>query len=107
MSLLTDGTADIVDALQSLTPGAQWTYDADNGLNWLEVNEQTQPTQEAIDAKIAELQADYDAKQYQRDRAVAYPSIQDQLDMQFHDAVNGTTTWNDAIQAVKDAHPKP
>jgi hypothetical protein len=27
--------------------------------------------------------------------------------MQFHDAANGTTTWNDAIQAVKTANPKP
>lgn len=106
MSLKLDGTADIVDALEALTPGAQWGYDADNGLNWMDT-EQTQPTQEAIDAKIVELQADYDAKQYQRDRAVAYPSIQDQLDMQYHDAVNGTTTWNDAVQAVKDAYPKP
>ena len=33
-----------------------------------------------IEAKmVAELQADYDAKQYQRDRV--YPSIGDQLDM--------------------------
>ena len=29
-----------------------------------------------------------------------------QMDMQFHDAVNGTTTWKDAIQAIKDANPK-
>lgn len=44
---------------------------------------------------------------YKEDRARAYPNIQDQLDMQYHDAVNGTTTWKDAIQAVKDANPKP
>lgn len=44
---------------------------------------------------------------YKEARRIAYPSIQEQLDMQFHDAANGTTTWNDAIQAVKDAHPKP
>ena len=36
-----------------------------------------------------------------------YPSLQDQADMQFHDLANGTTTWLDAIQAVKDAYPKP
>jgi len=29
------------------------------------------------------------------------------MDMQYHDAVDGTTTWQDAVQAVKDAHPKP
>ena len=53
------------------------------------------------------LQAEYDAQQYARDRAAAYPSLQDQADMQFHDLANGTTTWLDAIQAVKDANPKP
>tara|TARA_B110000902_G_scaffold217647_1_gene250998 strand:- start:500 stop:934 length:435 start_codon:yes stop_codon:yes gene_type:complete len=36
-----------------------------------------------------------------------YGSIGEQLDQQYHDAVNGTTTWKDAIAAVKSAHPKP
>ena len=36
-----------------------------------------------------------------------YPSIQEQLDMQYHDAVNGTTTWKDAIAQVKADNPKP
>jgi len=38
-------------------------------------------------------------------RAAEYPSMVDQLDMQYWDGVNGTTNWADAIQAVKDAHP--
>ncbi|BAQ86792.1 hypothetical protein [uncultured Mediterranean phage uvMED] len=59
-----------------------------------------------VSAKKAELQTDYDNKQYQRDRANAYPSIQDQLDMQYHDAVDGTTTWKDAIATVKTDIPK-
>ena len=67
----------------------------------------TPPTQEQVDAKIKELQIEFDAQEYARDRAKAYPSIQDQMDMQYHDAVDGTTTWQDAVQAVKDAHPKP
>ena len=107
MSLKMNGTADIVDALEALVPGAQWIYDADNGLNWLDTNSQNKPSQSAIDAKITELQADYDAKEYQRDRAAAYPSIQDQLDMMYHDQVDGTTTWKDAVAAVKAAHPQP
>jgi len=44
---------------------------------------------------------------YAEERQKAYPSIVDQADMQYWDAVNGTTTWQDAIAAVKDAHPKP
>ena len=39
-------------------------------------------------------------------RIAAYASIGDQLDMQYHDAVDGTTTWKDHVAAVKAAHPK-
>ena len=42
--------------------------------------------------------------QYRRD---AYPSIADQLDMQYKDAANSTTTWRDAIAAVKTKYAKP
>ena len=58
----------------------------------------------AVQAKIAELQADYDFKQYQRDRTNAYPSWQDQLDNIFH---NGIDAWKADIQAIKDQFPKP
>ena len=60
-----------------------------------------------VTAEIARLQADYEAKAYQRSRATAYPSIQEQLDMQYWDSINGTTTWADAIAAVKQQYPKP
>jgi hypothetical protein len=46
-------------------------------------------------------------EQYKIDRATAYPSMQEQLDMQYWDSVNGTTTWKDAIAAVKTENPKP
>ena len=35
-----------------------------------------------------------------------YASIGDQLDQQYKDALNGTTTWKDAITVIKNAHPK-
>ena len=64
----------------------------------------TQPwTWAQVSAKQAELQADYDAKQYQRDRASEYPSWQDQLDDIFHNGIDG---WKTTIQAVKDKYPK-
>jgi len=44
---------------------------------------------------------------YAQYRVDAYPSIGDQLDMQYHDSVNGTTTWADAIAAVKTKYAKP
>ena len=46
-----------------------------------------------------------DPEQYKIDRV--YPSMQEQLDMQYWDGVNGTTTWQDAIEAVKTGNPKP
>lgn len=36
-----------------------------------------------------------------------YPSIQEQLDMQYWDKKNGTTTWVDAITKTKTKYPKP
>tara|TARA_R100001594_G_C3983782_1_gene250699 strand:+ start:606 stop:899 length:294 start_codon:yes stop_codon:yes gene_type:complete len=64
---------------------------------------QTPPTEKAIQAKLKELQADYDAKKYQRDRAVAYDPIPEQLDQIYHD-IDG---WKAKIKAVKDKYPKP
>ena len=65
---------------------------------------QTPPTEEAIQAEIIRLQAEYDALQYQRDRQPEYPSIEDQLDQIFW---QGLDEWKKTVQAVKDAHPKP
>ena len=62
--------------------------------------------QSLVDAEVARLQADHDSKAYARARADAYASIGDQLDMQYHDSVNGSRTWLDHIEAVKEAHPK-
>jgi uncharacterized small protein (DUF1192 family) len=94
-----------VDALQSLRPGAQWILCGDE-LEWLDT-EQTRPTDAEIAAEINRLEADYAAKQYQRDRAAAYPSLAEQMDMQYWDSVNGTTVWADTIAAIKQEHPKP
>jgi len=54
---------------------------------------------------IAQVNAWVNPEQYKIDRQ--YPSIGDQLDMQYWDAVNGTTTWKDAIAQVKADNPKP
>ena len=93
------------EALKLLCPNGF----ADNGkeITLPDGSSDTVPSQEQLDTKIAELKSDFNSKQYQRDRAVAYPSIQDQLDMQYHDQVDGTTTWKDAIAKVKADNPKP
>ena len=63
-------------------------------------------TQSLVDAEGARLQAEHDSKAYARARAEAYAPIADQLDMQYWDSVNGSRTWLDHIEAVKDAYPK-
>ena len=63
-------------------------------------DEATMPTEAEVNAKIAELQVI-------EDRKVAYGSIEDQLDMQYWDGVNGTTLWADHIAQVKADFPKP
>ena len=53
------------------------------------------------------LLAEYNAKEYQRNRINKYPSLKDQLDMQYWDKKNGTNTWVEAIDKVKSDTPKP
>ena len=60
----------------------------------------------AYEAEVARLQAEHDSKAYARARAEAYAPIAEQLDMQYWDSVNGSRTWLDHIEAVKEAHPK-
>ena len=96
----------ILEAIMKINPDAQVTVDGDdiNSITW---DNGTTPIPKAdIEAKMVEVQAEYDANQYQRDRATAYPTIQEQLDMQYWDNVNGTTNWEDAIAKVKSDNPK-
>ena len=60
----------------------------------------TEPSESDITSKIAEIEV-------QEARRTSYASIQDQLDMQYWDNVNGTTTWKDHIAKVKSDNPKP
>ena len=62
--------------------------------------------EDAVALKTAELQAEYDAQEYARNRSSEYPTWQEQMDMQYHDAVNGTNTWQETIEAVKTKYPK-
>ena len=91
------------DALISLRPGAVWSIKGD-AVEWLSPKVEP-PSEKEINDKIAVLQADYDSKQYQRERV--YPSIGDQLDLIYWDKINGTEKWKETIDSVKSAHPKP
>jgi|TARA_Y100000114_G_scaffold78021_1_gene71791 hypothetical protein len=71
-------------------------------------------TQSDIDAARVTLDNEAAAILYQKQRTgeagttdTIYASIGDQLDMQYKDAINGTTTWKDHVAAVKAKYPKP
>ena len=63
--------------------------------------------QSNIDTARTELNTAAAAVKYKSDRAKAFASTGDQLDMQYWDAVNGTTTWKDHVAKVKSDNPKP
>ena len=50
---------------------------------------QTPPKDSEIDAELKRLQAEYDAQEYARQRAEAYPSWQEQMDLIYHSGVAG------------------
>ena len=72
-------------------------------ITWHDDNPTSITNQQILDKQV-ELKADYDAKQYQRDRAEEYPTWQDQLDDIYH---NGIDAWKATIKATKDKYPKP
>jgi len=90
-------------AVLSLRPEGGFSVTEDGIVEYL-IPDGTEPSESEIQIEIIRLQAEYDANQYQRDRQ--YPSIGDQLDQQYWDQVNGTTTWKDAIAKVKGDNPK-
>ena len=97
----------ISNALKELGFDGGWKIKEGKITKWY--SEKEQPSDKVIQTKLAELQADYDAKQYQRDRK--YPNLGEQFDLLFKDINEGTLDktggFYTAIKAVKDKHPKP
>ena len=91
------------DAIQSLRPNSEWTMTG-GVIDWLDSNT-TCPTESEIQTELTRLQAEYDAKAYQRNRRPEYPDIGDQLDDLFK-AGAFSTEMTAKIQAVKDKYPK-
>jgi len=91
------------EAIMSLTPTAQFIVDGDV-VTWLD-DSVTEPTSAELDAEVARLQAIYDAQDYARKRKAEYDQL-NQFEMQFDDKRDNTTTWVDAINAIKQEFPK-
>ena len=99
------------DILRLKFPNASWVKDIilqDDGTGpyikeWnLEI---FKPTKKDLDKWAIELDLEY--RQSMAVAARIYPSIGEQLDMQYRDKINDTTIWEDTISAIKAAHPKP
>ncbi len=105
----------IADAILALEPTAQFSVTSEDldKIEWFS-DGVTQPSKSAIQTKLDELQAVEDANQYQRDRAVEYPNIADQLDMLWHAIEDGdftntkmkNTDFYTKLKEVKDDNPK-
>ena len=63
-------------------------------------------SENSVTINWTDVEAWTDPDAYKIKRQTEYPSIQDQLDMQYWDNVNSTTTWKDAIAKVKSDNPK-
>jgi len=100
----------IEKAILKINPNASFEIRSKD-INQITWHNGTTPISKAdIEAKMVEVQAEYDANQYQRDRV--YPSIGDQLDMLWHSIDQNPTLksqyfdFYEAIKAVKVKHPK-
>ena len=94
---------DITQSILAINPEAKFSVDNNdvNKITWYENTKQI--SEEDILSKQKELQTTYKNNAYQRDRAQAYPSIEDQLDDLYHNGIDG---WKATIKAVKDKYPK-
>ena len=96
----------IIKSILAINPTAQVSVSG-NDINTIVWHNGTTPIPaNQILAKQQELITEYNSNKYQRDRAFDYPSLADQLDMQYWDKINGTNKWQQAINAVKQKYPK-
>jgi hypothetical protein len=96
--------------LEELTTEATAEIEAAKPLYKQVNNERLEFTDSDYDQAIVDLansKFDQQENGYKTARQEAYGSWQQQMDMQYWDSVNGTTTWADHIAQVKADYPKP
>ena len=108
-----DGRANhIEDYLVTVRTGQWFGFsDPDNKIyaNLIVHDGGSKPTEKECTDGLAALQTAWDLENdsYKSKRRAAYPTQEEQFDMQYWDKKNGTTTWVDAIAKVKSDNPKP
>ena len=97
----------VVRAIWSIRPNSEFhVLETYSSLAWIS-KDQDKPTEAEFNNAVTAWNREYDAQEYARDRAPAYPSVGDQLDMIYKDNKNSTTTHADAVETVKAQFPKP
>ena len=92
----------IVHAILALHPTAQFTTNNGQVEEW-HSSEITQPTEQEIEVKLAELKYQEEVNVYQEKRKLEYPDWGDQLDQIYH---SGIDAWKADIKTIKDKYPK-
>jgi hypothetical protein len=114
---ITSSTRDIMQLVAELCPGcgmsmANVPVEDEAAYNevlvWNEDNPLPKPTWTEVVAQAAVVKQYLIDAQYQIDRIGpdGYASLGEQADMQYRDAIHGTTEWIDHIAAVKARFPK-
>ena len=93
-------------AILKINPDAEFTINGDdiNQINWL--NETTPISKADIEAKITELEIEYNSEEWKRNRQAEYPSHEDCIHALL-DGGNTLTELQEKRQAVKNKYPKP
>lgn len=108
-----DKQPNLLDAVVSLKPGAEWAFNGDtyDALKWLEPpvweGGQKKPTQAEVEAEVARLQKEWEDTEYQRLRAKEYPDVKEYLDGLVKGDTEQMQAYIDACLAVKAKYPKP
>jgi hypothetical protein len=104
---------EIKDVLTENYPEMEWVL-MDTPTNKVEFEEyfivhtlgsHKKPTWEELETQLVDMQAEYDSKEYARKRKAEYDQL-NQFEMMFDDKRDGTTTWVDKINEIKQRHPK-
>lgn len=100
--------SDVTKALLKLRPGAKWTVDGNSyaGITWLD-DSQTKPSEEEINAELALQQVEIASTEYQRQRVVEYPPIEEYIDGVVKGDQAQIQAYIDTCLMIKRKYPKP
>jgi len=101
---------DMAQAIKAINQNAEFRYEDDNydTIQWL--NGTTEISKADIEAKMAEIQTDYDSQEYARNRAATYPSLKEFAEAYCEKEIGADTTkWDEYVvkyNKVRTDNPK-